>query len=53
MAQVSIRLGPLVVEIEDEDCGFKPLARKAQALVLDLSDKLTFLEQEEGVEDGE
>ena len=59
MAQIAIHAGGITVEIEDEDSGFKPLARKAERLVNDLIDRLTSLalddgddEEDEEVEDG-
>lgn len=57
MAQVGIRLGGLIVEIEDEDSGFKPLARKARALVVDLMETaggmVVDAEDDEEIDDGE
>lgn len=44
MAQVSIHVAGIEVGIEDEDAGFKPVSRKARALVLDLIQTLRELE---------
>lgn len=38
MAHVVVKIGAIAVEIEDEDSGFKPLARQAGSLVAELVD---------------
>lgn len=57
MAHVVVKIGAIAVEIEDEDSGFKPLARQAGALVAELVDlaqtAVVPLEDDEEDDDGE
>lgn len=53
MAQVTLSIAGIEVGIEDEDSGFKPLARKARSLIFELIDIAASLGQEDEDDDEE